>query len=82
MKQNKKVVPNNPDISVSYQFQYRKCGKPTCKTCKEGHGHGPYWYAYWRESGKLLSAYIGKEPPKGIEVPAKKREAKKEVALS
>ena len=49
------------DQHITYQLQYRKCGKQTCKTCREGHGHGPYWYAYWREDSRLKSGYIGKE---------------------
>jgi len=48
------------DQHITYQLQYRKCGKPTCRTCREGHGHGPYWYAYWREGSRLRSGYIGK----------------------
>lgn len=49
------------DQHITYQLQYRKCGKPTCRTCREGQGHGPYWYAYWHEGSRLRSGYIGKE---------------------
>src|SRR5258707_12105795 len=48
---------------ITYQLQFRKCGKPTCSTCREGQGHGPYWYAYWREGSRLRSGYIGNAPP-------------------
>ena len=55
---------------VVYQLEYRTCGKRNPKTGRpwcscfaawpEG-GHGPYWYAYWREpSGRRRSQYIGK----------------------
>ncbi len=54
------------DQHITYQLQYRKCGKPTCGTCKNGPGHGPYWYAYWREGTKLRSGYIGKTQPQGV----------------
>jgi len=54
-------LPN--DQHITYQFQYRKCGKASCSTCRDGQGHGPYWYAYWREGSRLLSGYIGKIPP-------------------
>jgi hypothetical protein len=54
-------LPNSQHIT--YQLQFRKCGKPTCSTCREGQGHGPYWYAYWREGSRLRSGYIGKAPP-------------------
>jgi len=49
------------DQHITYQLQFRKCGKRTCRTCSEGQGHGPYWYAYWREGSRLKSGYIGKE---------------------
>ena len=52
-------IPNNQHIT--YQFQFRKCGKPSCSTCKSGQGHGPYWYAYWREGSRLKSGYVGKK---------------------
>lgn len=54
------------DQHITYQLQYRKCGKPSCKTCREGKGHGPYWCAYWREGSRLRSGYVGKTPPDAI----------------
>ncbi len=54
------------DLHITYQLQFRKCGKPSCGTCKRGPGHGPYWYAYWREGNKLRSGYIGKVQPNGV----------------
>jgi hypothetical protein len=54
-------IPSNHHIT--YQLQYRKCGKPSCSTCRDGQGHGPYWYAYWREGSRLRSGYVGKERP-------------------
>ncbi len=48
------------DKHITYQLQYRKCGKPNCSTCRDGQGHGPYWYAYWHEGSRLRSTYIGK----------------------
>ncbi len=50
---------------VTYTQQYRRCGKPTCVQCATGAtggaGHGPYWFAYWREGGRAhsLIAYGG-----------------------
>ncbi len=51
------------DQHITYQLQYRKCGKSSCGTCRDGQGHGPYWYAYWREGSRLRSGYIGKVHP-------------------
>ncbi len=47
---------------VTYRLQPVRCGKRGCTRCP----HGPYWYAYWREEGRMKSRYIGKEPPEGI----------------
>lgn len=49
--------------SVSYHQSYRKCGKSNCTTCKEGQGHGPYWYARWREGSRTRSRYLGRTGP-------------------
>ena len=34
-----------------------KCGKSNCK-CASGQRHGPYWYWYYWEKGKLKKKYI------------------------
>ncbi len=54
-------LPN--DQHITYQLQYRKCGKTSCSTCRNGQGHGPYWYAYWRDGSRLRSGYVGKVNP-------------------
>jgi non-specific serine/threonine protein kinase len=33
-------------------------------------GHGPYWYAYWHEEGRLRSRYLGKQAPAAAPSPA------------
>ena len=48
---------------VTYRLEPVRCGKRGCTRCP----HGPYWYAYWREEGKLKSRYIGKTLPTGAE---------------
>jgi uncharacterized protein DUF6788 len=68
------------DLHITYQLQFRKCGKPSCGTCKRGSGHGPYWYAYWREGSKLRSGYVGKIQPAGIS-PAIVERAEKRLSL-
>lgn len=45
-----------PDgAKVTYRREEVRCGKANCKRCP----HGPYWYAYWREDGRLRSRYLG-----------------------
>jgi hypothetical protein len=45
-------IPNN----ASVREEFIKCGKISCFSCP----HGPYYYAYWKENGKLkkISWYI------------------------
>ena len=47
---------------ITYRHESVTCGKPGCKSCP----HGPYWYAYYREDGKLRSRYIGRELPEEV----------------
>jgi len=49
------------EAKVTYRLEHVRCGKPGCTRCP----HGPYWYAYWREAGRLKSRYIGKNLPEG-----------------
>ncbi len=48
---------------VTYRQQYTRCGKQRCRKCREGTGHGPYWYAYWSEKGRTISKYVGTHLP-------------------
>ncbi|HEY8285503.1 MAG TPA: tetratricopeptide repeat protein [Chloroflexota bacterium] len=61
-------MPTGPpaDVHVTYSRQYRRCHKPSCTICQaDGPGHGPYWFAYWREDGRVRSRYLGKSIPAG-----------------
>ncbi|WP_376793886.1 DUF6788 family protein [Thermogemmatispora sp.] len=52
---------------VTYYRQYSFCGKPQCKKCRAGRGHGPYWYAYRSEGGQTTRTYIGRTlPPEAL----------------
>ncbi|GCE31098.1 hypothetical protein KDA_65820 [Dictyobacter alpinus] len=48
---------------ITYHQQVSYCGKPRCKRCREGIGHGPYWYAYQTIDGRTTRTYIGKHLP-------------------
>jgi hypothetical protein len=37
--------------------QWKRCGKAGCK-CSCGALHGPYFYRFWREDGRLRKAYV------------------------
>lgn len=59
-----KAIPS--DRHVTYQVQSRRCGKRNCRICREGGRHGLYVYGYWREAGRLRSAYVGKWAGEGV----------------
>src|SRR5437762_1993530 len=48
---------------ITYHQQVTYCGKPRCRKCREGIGHGPYWYAYRMVNGQTTRTYIGKNLP-------------------
>ena len=54
-------VPRLPKIEVRGAIcaQWVRCGKPNCR-CAKGQLHGPYYYRFWREGGKLRRAYVRK----------------------
>ena len=55
------------DEQVTYRQQVNFCGKPRCRKCRDGVGHGPYWYAYHHTSdGRKERVYIGKNLPPGV----------------
>ncbi len=59
---------------MTYRQQYTRCGKERCRKCRDGLGHGPYWYAYWSENGRTISKYIGIHPPQSVELELQKPE--------
>ena len=44
---------------ATFRCEYVRCGKASCRSCP----HGPYWYEYWREGGRLRKRYHGKQRP-------------------
>ena len=60
---------------VTYRQQFTFCGKPNCRRCREGRGHGPYWYAYISKNGQTVRKYIGKQLPLDIQNPPVEEES-------
>jgi hypothetical protein len=61
-RESRPPVPGRP--KVSYRQQRVRCGKDGCTRCP----HGPYWYAFWREGGRVRSQYLGKQLPAEVNV--------------
>lgn len=59
--------------AVTYQRELVKCGKPNCRSCSKGPGHGPYIYAYWSDLGRTRALYIGKVYRPALEVLVRRR---------
>jgi len=51
---------------IHYRQEMVKCGKDTCKKCKSGNMHGPYWFAYTRTGAYLKKRYVGTELPAAV----------------
>ena len=63
-RKNYNGIPSNATIKE----ERIKCGK-SCLMCP----HGPYYYAYWKEDGKLKKKYIGSRYDESWKIPVKKR---------
>ena len=50
-----KTLPKMEAGSIHAQFV--RCGRPGCR-CAAGRLHGPYFYRFWREAGRLRKAYV------------------------
>jgi hypothetical protein len=59
------------DEHITYQLQYRKCGRPSCRICRFGPGHGPYWYASWPKGPQVYSLFIGTVRPTSLDTSMK-----------
>jgi hypothetical protein len=50
-------------LRASFAKRYRRCGG--CSGCNKGPGHGPYWFAEWRDpGGRSRSVYLGSDDKK------------------
>ena len=50
------AIENGDEPKIRMRQQMVRCGKSGCNSCP----HGPYWYAYWTESGRRRSRYVGR----------------------
>ena len=57
------VAERDDDQGGTYRLEMVSCGKARCRKCADGPGHGPYWYRYYRQDGRVVSKYVGKTLP-------------------
>lgn len=69
----KKMVPSSTEHGVEIKSQeplpnflpgvvckqFVRCGRSNCR-CAAGELHGPYFYRFWREGGRLRKAYVNR----------------------
>ena len=58
--EHKHAKPLHKILKGSVCVQWVTCGKPSCK-CTRGDLHGPYYYRFWREDGRLRKEYVKRE---------------------
>ena len=59
-----------------------RCGKLNCK-CQRGELHGPYYYRFWREDGKLRKQYVPRSQLEAIRLCCSRRRlAQQETRLA
>jgi hypothetical protein len=55
--QNESVETLPKMLSGVVCSQWVRCGRPNCR-CTRGQLHGPYYYRFWRQHGRLRKAYV------------------------
>ena len=74
------IVPLGQKLTL--ERKYIRCTRAGCRICtawdSTERGHGPYWYAFWKEGGRTRSKYVGKELPP--ELAAQQAEKEKNAA--
>jgi hypothetical protein len=58
-KKLEKTLPKIEPLRGTLCRQMKRCGRSNCK-CAKGELHGPYYYLFWIEIGRLRKAYIRK----------------------
>lgn len=59
VKEGREVAEERKAGTWTLRLEFVRCGKDNCH-CARDRGHGPYWYAYSRSRGRVVSEYIGK----------------------
>jgi hypothetical protein len=74
VKPGRELVEESRRGARCYRLEKTRCGKKTCR-CARGELHGPYWYAYYRENGRMRCEYVGKNLPELVRLEDRTRKA-------
>ena len=60
--------------------QWVRCGRPGCR-CARGSPHGPYFYRFWRDAGRLRKEYVRRSDVGQVRAQCQaRRQARQELA--
>jgi len=60
--------------------QWVRCGRPGCR-CARGSLHGPYFYRFWRDGGRLRKEYVRRSDVEQVRAQCQaRRQARQELA--
>lgn len=66
---------------ITYHQQVGYCGKSRCRKCRDGTGHGPYWYSYQTVEGRTIRTYIGKHLPPQVQATVEGMQPIKKISV-
>jgi Family of unknown function (DUF6788) len=58
--------------------QWKRCGRKNCR-CAGGAMHGPYFYRFWRQAGRLRKAYVPRDAVADVRCQCKARQEEKRI---
>ena len=71
------VLPKTLDGVVCPQMV--RCGKVGCK-CQQGQLHGPYYYRFFRENGRLRKQYVPRSQLQTVMAQCKQRQLEQQTS--
>lgn len=74
--QSNGTLPKPEPLPGAVCAQWVRCGRPGCK-CARGELHGPYYYRFWRERGRLRKAYVRPAEVEAVRAACEARRAKR-----
>ena len=75
MAQDQKTVEALPKIaSGTVHARFVRCNRAGCR-CASGRLHGPYFYRFWREAGRLRKEYVPRAQLDAVRAACAERQA-------
>ena len=70
-KKGAKTLPKTlPGVVLE---QWKRCGRKNCR-CAVGPLHGPYYFRFWRQDGRLRKTYVPRDAVEAVRSQCKARQ--------